>query len=263
MPASLDEVEAYALTVAVSTSWAFIRTQHGSRPKHIDTLRTVLERHSIPKKFFVLHPASLAHALGDMLPEKDAILKLLDARLRVPSIDPLNIFADPGSIPASTLERVHRDLARLVSKQTFTKPEGILQWLLSQSYCHMRIDVDAVIGGLEDLGALIIDMNNVVWYVDAMVDFKGDVALFLPYLQPWLLECLPSIHDIPIAHIRPAGQSMQRLSRDFRTKKERTTQRDNPKGKGKSQGKSVGKGKSKGKGKGKSAWQMMHQVMIK
>lgn len=73
MPASLAEIEAFALSIAVSTSWAYIRTQHGGRPKHVDTLRAVLERHSIPKKNYVLHPASLARASGENKPQTEGV----------------------------------------------------------------------------------------------------------------------------------------------------------------------------------------------
>jgi len=224
MPASLAEIEAFALSIAVSTSWAFIRTQHGGRPKHVDTLRAVLERHSIPKKNYVLHPASLARALGDVIPDNHAIVSTLEARLRLPSIDPLNLFKDPCMVPLTSLERVRRDFVRIVSNETFRKRDQLLDWLVSQSYCSVLVDVDAVIGGLVELGALVIDQDSTVWYIDgfddAMGDYKGDVALFLPYMQPWLLECPPSPSDIPIAHIRPSRVRAQNLSQEMRTTKD-------------------------------------------
>eukprot|EP00746_Dinoflagellata_sp_MGD_P161836 gnl/MRDRNA2_/MRDRNA2_89123_c0_seq1.p1 gnl/MRDRNA2_/MRDRNA2_89123_c0~~gnl/MRDRNA2_/MRDRNA2_89123_c0_seq1.p1 ORF type:complete len:277 (+),score=44.70 gnl/MRDRNA2_/MRDRNA2_89123_c0_seq1:59-832(+) len=218
MPATFADVEAYVQSIAISTCWAFLRTQHGGRPKTVDALRRVLQRHSIPRKNFVLHPVSLAHAVGDMLPQKDAILRKLEARLRAPALDPLNLFSDPFVVPQVCIERVRRDLSPLVSKGTIKKPEQFLDWLVSQAYCSRLVEVDTVVMGLIELGALIVDDNGVVWYIDAMADWNGDVAVFLPYLQPWLLECPPSPSDIPIAHIKPCrslrpSQSTFRVSR--------------------------------------------------
>lgn len=231
MPVSFVDVEAYALSIAVSTSWAFLRTQHGGRPKHLDALRVVLQRHSIPKKNYVLHPLSLAHAVRDVLPQRDAVLRKLETRLREPAVDPLNLFRDPCGIPSACLERVHRDLKCLISKSVFKRPEQLVDWLVSQSYCSTLVHVHDVIMGLVELGALVVDNDRTVWYIDAMADWKGDVALFLPYLKPWLLECPPSPSDIPIAHMR-VSRSLKSTPSSFRElrgrkegRKERRTER--------------------------------------
>jgi len=179
---------AEALACAVRLSRAFLRGERGGRPRTVDALRGVLVRRAIPRSLYAVHPAKLASALGEALPGAEEAVRYLELCLAAPPADPLQLFsAAGGAVPGAALQRVRRDLARLLGQGKLGQ-RACGPWLVSQAACPVDVDVEAVVQGLKEAGAINLGEDGAVQYLALGDESKAEARNKAAYLLPWPLK---------------------------------------------------------------------------
>lgn len=185
MPTTMLEVNSLAVSAGIAKACVYLARMRGGRPAQLVGLGRAL-RACRKVKMFVVHPVALAEAM--IAAKVPGFLETIPEELRAQS--PSNWEADL-EVPSIVVEQACK---RFCHGTINPRAQGA--WVASVAYLNVEVGLDALVCGLEKVGALTTAASGKLTYKDTfsaeeVEDEEGKGKDAAPHLSAWPLAPLP------------------------------------------------------------------------